>query len=221
MRRVHIICEGQTEETFVNEVLGPHLHRFEVFPCAALVGKPGHKGGNVTTARMARDIRLRLLGDPQACCTTFFDFYGLDTSFVGKAEAMNKRTPEDKAREIETALRDHVQEQTDDTVIQRFEPYVQMYEFEGLLFSDPAKLASGVGKTGLAGNFTTIRNGFGSPEEINDSQVTAPSKRILALMPEYDKPLHGSLAALEVGLDVIRAACPRFNRWVAWMESLR
>lgn len=53
MKRVHIIGEGQTEETFVNEVLAPHLARFEVYPAASLVGKPGHKGGQVTTSRMA------------------------------------------------------------------------------------------------------------------------------------------------------------------------
>jgi len=220
MRRVHIICEGQTEETFVNEVLGPHLHRFGVFPSAALVGKPGHKGGHVTTKRMAGDVRLRLVSDPTACCTTFFDFYGLDSDFVGKAAATTKRTPGDKAKEIEIALLEHVKGQTDDTAVQRFRPYIQMYEFEGLLFSDPAKLAAGVSRTDLAEAFTTIRHGFNSPEEINDSPVTAPSKRILAHMPEYDKPLHGSLAALEVGLEVIRAECPRFNEWVTWMESL-
>jgi hypothetical protein len=220
MRRVHIICEGQTEETFVNEVLAPHLHRFDVFPSAALVGKPGHKGGRVTTKRMAGDVKLRLLGDPTACCTTFFDFYGLDSGFIGKVAAATKQTPGDKAQEIETALSNHVMELTNNTVTQRFRPYVQMYEFEGLLFSDPAKMASGLFRSDLLSDFSTIRNGFNSPEEINDSSVTAPSKRILALMPEYNKPLHGSLAALEVGLDVIRGACPRFHGWVTWMESL-
>jgi hypothetical protein len=77
MKRVHVICEGQTEETFVNELLGPHLLAFDVFPQAALVGKPGHKGGHVTTTRMAYDIRLRLTQDERAWCTTFFDYYGV------------------------------------------------------------------------------------------------------------------------------------------------
>jgi len=40
-----VICEGQTEETFVNEILRPHLVAFNVLTIAALVGKPGHKGG--------------------------------------------------------------------------------------------------------------------------------------------------------------------------------
>ncbi|MGL4400847.1 MAG: DUF4276 family protein [Luteolibacter sp.] len=220
MKRVHIICEGQTEETFVNEVLGPHLAGYGVFPFASLVGKPGHKGGHVTTARMAGDIKLRLLGDPQAWCTTFFDFYGLDSKFVGKQEASSQSSYENKARIIEAALRKHVLDATDENVIRRFFPYVQMYEFEGLLFSDPAKLAAGLCAQGLAKDFVAIRNSFGTPEEINDSQITAPSKRILGLMPVYEKPLYGSLAALEVGIDTIRGECKRFNEWVGLLEKL-
>ncbi len=220
MKRVHIICEGQTEETFVNEVLGPHLASYEVFPSASLVGKPGHKGGYVTTARMAGDIKLRLLGDPQAWCTTFFDFYGLDSNFVGKQEASSKPSYEDKASIIEAALKKHVLDATDENVIRRFFPYVQMYEFEGLLFSDPVKLAAGLYVEELEKDFVAIRNSFGTPEEINDSRTTAPSKRILELMPHYEKPLYGSLAALEVGIDTIRRECKRFNHWVGQLESL-
>jgi hypothetical protein len=144
MKRVHIICEGQTEETFVNEVLGPHLAGYDVFPSASLVGKPGHKGGHVSTVRMASDIRLRLLGDKTAWCTTFFDFYGLDSKFVGKEEAVLKSSFQDKARIIEDALTKHIREKTDENVIRRFFPYIQMYEFEGLLFSDPVKMAAGL-----------------------------------------------------------------------------
>lgn len=220
MKRVHIICEGQTEETFVNEVLGPHLASYEVFPSASLVGKPGHKGGYVTTARMAGDIKLRLLGDSQAWCTTFFDFYGLDSNFVGKQEASSKPSYEDKASIIEAALKKHVLDATDENVIRRFFPYVQMYEFEGLLFSDPVKLAAGLYVEELEKDFVAIRNSFGTPEEINDSRTTAPSKRILELMPLYEKPLYGSLAALEVGIDTIRRECKRFNHWVGQLESL-
>ncbi len=220
MTRVHIICEGQTEETFVNEVLAPNLARHQVYPAAALVGKPGHKGGHVTTARMAFDIKRRLLDDRQAWCTTFFDFYGLDTDFVGKVAAAARQSHVEKAAVVEAALKEHMTAQTNDTAILRFIPYVQMYEFEGLLFSDPSKMAAGLYQNDLTVQLAAIRADFGTPEEINDSPHTAPSKRIVGLMPDYDKPLHGSLAALEVGLDVIRTACPRFNGWVGSLEKL-
>jgi hypothetical protein len=221
MKRVHIICEGQTEETFVNEVLAPHLARFDVFPSASLVGKPGHKGGHVSTARMTSDILLRLRGDKTAWCTTFFDFYGLDSKFVGKDEAVSKSSYQDKARIIEEALSKHIRGRTDENVIRRFFPYIQMYEFEGLLFSDPVKMAAGLYVEELEADFVAIRNHFGTPEEINDSRVTAPSKRILELMPVYEKPLYGSLAAIEVGIDTIRRECKRFDAWVGVLEGLQ
>lgn len=220
MKRVHIICEGQTEETFVNEVLAPHLARFEVYPAASLVGKPGHKGGHVTTSGMVYDIKRRLLDDGQAWCTTFFDFYGLDTDFVGKQAAAMKNGYANKALEVESALLEHITNQTNENAVRRFFPYIQMYEFEGLLFSAPAKLAAGLYVNHLAGDFANVRNGFSTPEEINDSPMTAPSKRILSLMSVYEKPLYGSLAAIEVGLDVIRQECKRFDQWVKRLEEL-
>jgi Domain of unknown function (DUF4276) len=219
MKRVHIICEGQTEETFVNEILRPHLLAFDVLPVAALVGKPGHKGGAVNTARMTHDITLRLKQDTQAWCTTFFDYYGLDSDFVGRKEAELSRKFDDKAKVIESALKAYVLAQTDENMIRRFFPYIQMYEFEGLLFSDPAKLASGLYARHLEDDFAVIRGGFTTPEEINDSPETAPSKRLLGLMPIYEKPLYGSLAAIEIGLGVLRRECRRFNAWVERLEN--
>jgi len=220
MSRVHVICEGQTEETFVNEVLAPHLGRFDVYPAAALVGKPGRKGGAVTTARMLGDISLRLMSDSEAHCTTFFDFYGLDSNFAGKEAALALNDFCRKAELVEQALTEKVLEKVGQNTHRRFIPYIQMYEFEGLLFSDPAKLASGIGEPELAISFSAIRTEFTTPEEINDSRITAPSKRILQLMPRYEKPLFGSLAALEIGLDTIRRECRRFDGWITRLEEL-
>ncbi len=220
MKRVHIICEGQTEETFVNELLLDHLLRFDVVPQAAKVGKPGHKGGCISTARMLYDIKLRLLQDKTASCTTFFDFYGLDPDFAGRKKALLRSTIEEKATVVETALKQVVVEATDKDAVRRFIPYVQMYEFEGLLFSDPSKLASGLSVLDLVEDFLQIRRNFASPEDINDSRESAPSKRLIDLMPEYEKPLYGSLAALEIGLDVMRRECKRFDKWVASLERL-
>ena len=220
MKRVHIICEGQTEETFVNELLVDHLVHFGVVTQAAKVGKPGHKGGFISTERMRYDIKLRLLQDSSSYCTTFFDFYGLDPKFAGRKEALQEPTIDEKASIIEAALKEVIVDATDDNAVRRFIPYVQMCEFEGLLFSDASKLASGLGATDLETDFLNIRQSFGSPEEINDSRETAPSKRLLSLMSTYEKTLYGSLAALEIGLDVMRRECKRFDRWITQMENL-
>ena len=95
-----------------------------------------------------------------------------------------------------------------------------VHEFEGLLFSDCAAFARGIDRPDLESNFSQIRENFATPEEIDDSLFTAPSKRVEELVPGYDKPLLGTLAILEIGLDSIRAECPHFDGWLHQLESL-
>ena len=100
----------------------------------------------------------------------------------------------------------------------RFIPYVVMHEFEGLLFSDPEGFGRGIGRADLPQEFRAIRDEFETPEQINDSPDTAPSKRVLGLVPGYQKPLFGTLAALEIGLEAIRRECTQFSDWVTRLE---
>ncbi len=101
----------------------------------------------------------------------------------------------------------------------RFIPYVMMHEFEGMLFSDCKLFADGIGKPQMATQLMAIRSQFDTPEHINDSPETAPSKRIEALIPSYQKPLFGNLAALEIVLEPIRQACPHFRQWLDRLEA--
>jgi hypothetical protein len=101
----------------------------------------------------------------------------------------------------------------------RFVPFVVMHEFEGLLFSDCEAFADGIGRPQLAQPFREIRQQFATPEEINDSPFTAPSKRVEGLVEGYEKPLLGTLAALKIGLDTIRSECPHFRDWLVRLES--
>jgi len=220
MTRIHIICEGQTEETFVKELLSPHFERLDVHLSPSLIGKPGHKGGNVKFERLFTDIRNRLTGDTSAYCTTFFDFYALPTDFPGKSAATKKTSIKDKAECIQIGVETELEAKLGSTVMQRFIPYVQMYEFEALLFSDPMKFAKGI-DIQRGSDFQAIRNTFSSPEEINDSPLTAPSKRIEKLVDNYEKPIHGVFAALEIGLPAIRQACKLFDAWIKTLEALK
>ncbi|MGZ0080038.1 DUF4276 family protein [Methylomonas sp. YC3] len=219
MIRVHVICEGQTEEEFVRHVLYPALLERNVILLPSCIGKVGHKGGNVNLARLELDVRERLLKEKQCFCTTLFDYYGLPSNFPGKAQGNSLQNITDKQRFITEELSKWARENLDGNAASRFLPYVQMYEFEGLLFSDPEALAKTLDQ-GLAEQLMTIRDKFKSPEEINDSPNTAPSKRLIGLYPQYDKPIHGSLAALEVGLDIIRQQCRLFDGWLTQIENL-
>jgi hypothetical protein len=222
MIRVHVICEGQTEEMFVNELLrSPFAHRnIDLRP--SKIGKPGHKGGDFRYVRLLSDLKTRLLQDDECFCTTFFDFYALPKSFPGcvEAQSLSNATCEAKAELLNAKLLERLKEDIGEKPVLRFIPYVQMYEFEGLLFSDPDGIAKGIGCPDIRESLRKIRDDFSSPEEINDSPYTAPSKRILNLFPRYEKPIYGSLSAIEMGLDVIRGECHLFNNWLLRLEQI-
>ena len=65
-----------------------------------------------------------------------------------------------------------------------------------------------------------IKAAFDTPEHINNGLKTAPSKRILSLLLEYRKTLHGPLIAEDIGLDAIRNECLHFNAWVELLSQL-
>jgi hypothetical protein len=124
-----------------------------------------------------------------------------------------------KAATVESTLStDICREMGAGFISDRFIPFVMMHEFEGLLFSDCERFSRGIGRPDLADAFQAVRDAFASPEEINDSPVTAPSKRVVQLVQTYEKPLLGTLAVLEIGLDAIRRECPHFREWLSSLE---
>ena len=227
MTRVLIHVEGETEETFVNEVLSPHLCTIGYEKVSArLVGNArqrDRRGGIRSWSAVRSDIMRHLLQDPGCLATTMVDYYGLPKtgarSWPGRAAAGTMVFSQKAATVEEALLADLMHELPQGFDSKRFLPHVMMHEFEGMLFSDCSRFASSIGKPELSVKLSAIRNGFGSPEEINDSPDTAPSKRIEALVPGYQKPLHGNIAAIEIGLESIRAQCPHFSQWLAKLEA--
>ena len=55
---------------------------------------------------------------------------------------------------------------------------------------------------------------FNNPEDINTRPQYAPSKRILTIKENYNKPLEGNLIALEIGINEMLKRCTRFSIWV-------
>lgn len=227
MSRLLIHVEGETEETFVNEVLASHLYaRGYEKVSARLLGNSRNRdrrGGIRSWSSVRSDIVNHLKEDPQCDATTMIDYYALPQTgakaWPGRYEAGTKPFTQ-KAPTVQSALQaDLAAELGDSFDHRRFIPYVMMHEFEGLLFSDCARFATAIGQPGLASDFQAIRNSFGSPEEINDGPETAPSKRVEALVRGYEKPFLGTLAVLDIGLDAIRAACPHFRTWLEQLET--
>jgi hypothetical protein len=163
---------------------------------------------------------LLLRQEPGTAVTTMFDFYALPNSWPGRAEAA--RAPHrKKAGIVETALKkDIVSELGASFDEKRLCPYIQMHEFESLLFCDPSVICAVLRSPGSEECLRAIRDAFGSPEEINDNPETAPSKRLLRVFMGYRKRLHGLIATQRIGLEAMRNACPHFAQWVALLESL-
>jgi hypothetical protein len=220
MIRLYIVVEGQTEESFINELLKPALHGANLDSRACLIGNPGHKGGWVNRNRAERDIMRLLKEDRNAYCTTMFDFFRLGKDFPGLPIEQSMTTIQ-KVETVEGALYKEIETKVSPSLRpDRFIPYIQMHEFEGLLFSDPIQMAKGMYRENLAKRFEDIARAFPSPEDINDGPNTAPSKRILSLVSDYDKVTAGSLTAIQVGLRVMRKKCSHFNNWLIHLESI-
>ncbi|MCY3970066.1 MAG: DUF4276 family protein [Acidobacteria bacterium] len=227
MKRLLVHVEGGSEEAFVNKLLCPHLVAHGVLASARLLGhrrERSRRGGIVGWPKARGDLLRHLKKDHRLHVTTIVDYYGLPQSgkgaWPGRRQAASAPFP-DRADFVEEALRQDVDEAMgSDFVSSRFVPFVMMHEFEALLFSDCQAFANAIGRPALATRFQAIRDQFSSPEEINDSQTTAPSKRLAALLPGYSKTRRAELAALAVGLDAMRSECPHFRSWLESLEGL-
>ncbi len=60
---LHILCEGQTEERFVKEVLSPYFQQFGVYTKPILLitsKKKNAMGGMLSFVQAKRDLTLRM-----------------------------------------------------------------------------------------------------------------------------------------------------------------
>ena len=221
--RLNFIVEGQTEEAFVKNTLGPQLANRFVHTQVRIVetGRKGgyiYRGGIASYSQARRDIYLWMneYTDADTRFTTMFDLYALPTDFPAFDDAEQASSPYERVEILERAL-------AADIADRRFIPYIQLHEFESLLLADPSKLAMEFyGYDKQVQRLVSMASEFDSPELIDRGQNTAPSKRIINEIPEYHswKPSSGSLTAGRIGLPVLRLKCPHFGNWLDRLESL-
>ena len=219
MPRLIMLVEGRTEASFVDALLGPHLYgsgHKDIRPI--LLGN--HRGGVSRWGAVRREIEKHLRQSTDAWVTTMVDYSGMPESWPGRREANRLRSAGEKAHAVEQALLEEILASFQGLHPVRFIPFVVMHEYEGLLFSDPAVLADAIGNPGLTQQFRDIRDAFVSPEEINASYETRPSRRICRLSPGYRKVTGGVQAAQRIGLETMRNQCALFDSWVEKLESL-
>lgn len=211
MRRLAISVEGPTEEEFVKKLLAPHLlqasHAVHAVPISLGRARSNSTGGgNVSIDRLAGDM-ANLIWNFDAV-TSLVDFHGF-------------RNKGDKTvDELTELVRGGVRKRTglsDDRVL----PYIQMHEFEGLLFSDVDAFRAVEGADSQTiDQLRRIRSSFRTPEEINDNWNTAPSRRISGVLRRFSKRFDGPPVAEKAGLKAIPSASPRFDDWVGKLEML-
>ncbi len=218
MNRVYVIVEGATEESFVKGPLADALFPHQVYLTPIILGVPGHKGGRTNYARLQKDVVRQLKQDKAAFCSTMIDFYGLGEGFPGTPVPSNLSNIQN-VEHIERAVKQDICQRIPDFRPDlRFFPHLVLHEYEGLLFSDPDAFAGALNDPSLAPRFQEIRNGFPTPEDINNHPGTAPSKRIRAIYGSYNKVIEGTLAARAVGIPKMRRECLHFRSWLNQLQ---
>lgn len=215
---VFIIVEGYTELSFVNEIVAPHLRQNGAQVVTAFVvatnADLGKKGGGKNYEHLKNDILNTIGGKKDKIVTTFIDYYGLPANFPNYEVCRKEISIDDKIKCLEESIKENIAPNN-----QLFLPYIQKHEFEALLFS------SNIGfevyfETETYEKTHKIINKFENPEDINDDTETAPSKRLIKIIPNYDKRTFGNIIALEIGLDQMLEKCPRFNNWIENLINL-
>jgi hypothetical protein len=218
--RLYITTEGQSERKFADDVLRPHLAAFSIEVKTRVVltnRKLGKRGGILDFEKIHGDLYRLMREDrhPEARFTTMVDLYALPPEFPGWEEARQKREPQERVAALEAAFQANLGDG-------RFLPYIQLHEFEALLYCDLSQLQQRIADSERAFAALAQEVRGMEPEEINEGATTAPSKRIINHVPIYDrlKVRVGAPAAAAIGLPGLRAKCPHFNTWVARLERL-
>ena len=141
------------------------------------------------------------------------DYYGIkpQLKFPGWEESININNKEERLNYLLAKIKEDIPQ----NIRHRFIPYIQLHEFEGLLFSDISVFQENftVDEVDMNALQKAVEK-YDNPEQINDSSRTAPSKRLENAINGYSKVLYGNFLAMEIGLEKIRNKCPLFNEWI-------
>lgn len=224
MVEVVAVVEGQTEQTFVRDVLAGHLILHGVTIWGVLSGRARKRGG-VPPWSSARDDIIRTLKEDRYV-TTMFDFYGMPLDWPGRRDA-SSLPPARRGEAVEALMAADIAEAMGGKrQAHNFLPYVQLHEFEAILFSDTKRLVESLipiaraDSSRLEREVEEIVAECGAPEAIDDGYETCPSRRITRMVSAYRKPVLGPIIATRIGLDAIRASCPHFADWITKLERL-
>jgi hypothetical protein len=214
--RLHVLVEGQTEETVLRDLLQPHLEVAGWHVTHSLIktkrpaSAPSHKGGITNWRQVERDVRLLLHDSSLTVLTTLFDYYAFPPASPGM-DSRPSGDPYVRVKHVESALVEAIGDR-------RFRPHLVLHELEAWVFAAAEQLGWILGAD-LASRLREDVAAAGGPELVNDSPATAPSKRLLSYCPTYAKTMDGPLALTELGLAELRAQCPHLDEWLRSLKA--
>lgn len=216
MKRLIIVCEGPTEHEFCMDVLAPALLKNDIYLDAPLVKKSN--GGIVPWPNIRRQIETHL-HEENAHVSMLLDYYGIKDSynFPGWNESKMISSKNDKLQFLCRSMKSDIAQE----LSSRFIPYMQIHEFESLLFSDIDVFKNNFDNQEM--DFPKLEDAireFPNPEDINSRPTLAPSKRLIDAISGYDKVVFGSCLAEEIGLERILEKCPLFSQWFSSLQSI-
>lgn len=219
--RLNITAEGHTEERFVKQTLANYLGAFNISADVRIVltsknRLKQYRGGLINYQKAKNDINTWLRHDDNADAffTTMFDYYALPNDFPGFTDSSKIKDIYERIAFLEKSFADDINDK-------RFIPYIQLHEFEALLFSNPKILENTyINRYREIKELQLIAQKIGNPELIDDQPTTSPSKRIINLIPEFDKVNIGASSAGEIGINTLKNSCIHFNEWISKLETL-
>ncbi|MDX2245415.1 MAG: DUF4276 family protein [Bacteroidia bacterium] len=218
MKRLIIIGEGQTEQAFCKEILAPYLQEKGIILQAPTIKHSG--GGIVAWHKLKDQIERHLQNEKDVVVSLFIDYYGIADRHDFPDWKKSKKIAEKNSRldAIEEAMASSVSE----NLRRRFIPYLQLHEFEALLFCDQSVFRNNFSEDEIA-DITLLEDTisrYDCPENINDNPEFTPSTRLKKIIKGYNKVIYGSLLAKEIGLENMREKCPRFSQWIQKLETI-
>jgi hypothetical protein len=211
-RRLHLLVEGQTEETVVRNVVEPYFRArgYWVTQSVLVTKKPAgrawHHGGVASWGQIERDVRHLLRDSSLDILTTVIDYYAFPSDAPGMADRP-AAGPVARVRHVEEAVAVAVGDP-------RFVPHLVLHELEAWVFAAAHQLADLSGDPALASALQAEVKGAGGVELIDEGPETAPSKRLARLCPGYTKTLDGPLVIADLGIVRLRACCPHMDAWL-------
>lgn len=217
MSRVIVICEGETEQEFCKKTLSEHFLQRGIEIVAPLIKRSN--GGIVSWNKLKKQIETTLLSEHDAIVTLLIDYYGLhsELGFPQWKKVEKIADKNDRMLFLEAQMKADV----DEKLRYRFVPYVQLHEFEALLFCNADVYKQVIPEPDLVGwqelEQTILTNP--NPEMINTKKETTPSHRLERIIRGYNKVVYGNIIAESIGLDAIKKKCPRFSDWIESLEN--